>query len=745
VWSGALHLHTTGDQTLRLRNTVDRTTYLIRISIKLEGPQYRIVFRSSTNVPPYRIENFSLETIRVHQSRVRISDILLPHQTCEYTWDEPLKPHLLVVDMLPSQADDNSRPIRIGVFSMDDIATFPTKSLAVEVRADGPTRVLRLTDVMTPFPRPPMGKKEPAGCPVVEFQLKLHSVSVSLVDSKPSELVYVSWNTVAFQATWTEHMAQLALHVSVHSMQIDNQVRTTRYPVLLNFTNSPALDATIVRETTYTSIEFLRYVNVMLQPMHWRIDGTLINQLAAMFVSPEDVQHNTAPTREDRVRDFDASIVGLLGVPRETTVSKKLYFEKFELAPIQASLSFATSSSSTNSSTTTPSTTNAVQVAGVRQILQAAGKTLTKIHNAPLHWRALRWQHMFVPRETMLNQMSLHYQHEAYRQAYVLLGSVDVLGNPVKVWHNLRGGLESFVWEPLRGWQESPQAFGFGLVKGTSLLFRAFVYAVLDFNTRIASSMLLGLSDACHRIDTYTGYPVAKTFYQDIAQGASGVVVSPMHSYDVQGWSGILPGVLAGMLGLVLKPLRGFTQGFVNTTTTLRDGIQHDTQAYVMRMRPPRYIDPRTHLLTSYSYVHASGEDIKYGIVQARHEDYVGHIMSAERHGCLLVTKHRVLSLQVHLHPHHSVTYTISWEVLSDGTYLETNSTSRVDMTLLPETIVLYHKPSDIADLAVPTQVITLPPTQALSVYYMLQQMTPTSLNQTDRSQLNVHFVDKCR
>ncbi|RLO04120.1 hypothetical protein DYB28_013887, partial [Aphanomyces astaci] len=228
VWSGALHLHTTGDQT-------------------------------STNVPPYRIENFSLETIRVHQSRVRISDILLPHQTCEYTWDEPLKPHLLVVDMLPSQADDNSRPIRIGVFSMDDIATFPTKSLAVEVRADGPTRVLRLTDVMTPFPRPPMGKKEPAGW----YLLKLHSLSVSLVDSTPSELVYVSWNAVAFQATWTEHMAQLALHVSVHSMQIDNQVRTTRYPVLLNFTNSPALDATIVRETTYTSIEFLRYVNVM--------------------------------------------------------------------------------------------------------------------------------------------------------------------------------------------------------------------------------------------------------------------------------------------------------------------------------------------------------------------------------------------------------------------------------------------------------------------------------------------------
>ncbi|RHY34495.1 hypothetical protein DYB32_000921 [Aphanomyces invadans] len=723
VWSGALNLQTTGDQTLRLRNTVDRTTYLIRVSIKLEGPQYRIVFRSSTNVPPYRIENFSLETIRIHQSRVRTSDILLPHQTCDYTWDEPLKPHLVVVDMLPSQADDNSRPIRIGVFSMDDITQFPTKALAVEVRADGPTRVLRLTD-MTPFPKPHVAKKEPTGWqqylmnPVVEFQLKLHSISVSLVDSKPSELVYVSWNTVGFQAAWTQHMAQLALHVTVHSMQIDNQVRTTRYPVLLNFTESPAMDATIVRETTYTSIEFLRYVNVKLQPMRWRIDGTLIHELATMFVSPEDVRHDTAPTREDRVRDFDASTVGVLGAPPETTMSKKLYFEKFELAPIQATLSFATSSA--------PTTSRVVQVAGVRQILQAAGKTLTKIHNAPLHWRALRWQHMFVPRETMLNQMSLHYQHEAYRQAYVLLGSVDVLGNPVKVWQNLRGGLASFVWEPV--------PFGFGLIKGTSLLFRAFVYAVLDFNTRIASSMLLGLSDACQRIDTYTGYPVAKTLYQDIAQGASGVV-SPMYAYDLQGWSGIVPGVLAGMLGLVLKPLRGFTQAFVTTTTTLRDGIQHDTQSY--SQSDCSYIDPRTHLLTSYSYVHASGEDIKYGIIQARHEDYVGHVMSAKRHECLLVTKHRVLSLQVHLHPHHAVAYTISWEVLSDDLIVVAYAN--------PETIVLYHKPRDVGDLAVPTQVIELPPTQALSVYYMLQQMTATILNQSGCSQLNVHFVDKCR
>ncbi|OQR91902.1 vacuolar protein sorting-associated protein [Achlya hypogyna] len=740
VWSGAVQLETTGDQTLRLRNTQTRRSYLLRVSIKLEGPQYRVVFRSSTNAPPYRIENYSLETIRVHQSRVRISEILLPHQTIEYTWDEPLKPHLLIVDLLPSQADDNSRPIRIGIFSMEELqASFPTKVLGVQVLADGPTRVLRLTDPLPPsvVVAPPLaapGLRQYVPTPALELRLHLQSIGVSVVDAAPMELLFASLEHVHVHAVASAGAAQLAVQTTVGAMQLDNQMRTTRYPVLLQCTDdAPSVDVTVVRETTYTSIEFLRYVGVHVSPMRWRIDGALVNALVAMCLTlPDAAMRQPSPTddapaqlQERHETQLAAATAGLGVAGARDSLAlghKKLYFEKFEISPIHVTLSFA---SSPTSASFAPS------LASVRQILQAASKTLTKVHNAPLVWRALRWQHMFVPRETMLHQMSLHYQHEALRQAYVLLGAVDVLGNPMKVWHNLKGGVAAFVAEPVRGWQAfGVQGAGWGLLRGTTLLLRALVYALLDFNTRIASSCSLGLTEACQHLDSYSGYPLAKTLYQGLAQSVSGIVVSPIHSYQQQGWTGLFPGLLAGMLGLVLKPCRGFAQAFVATTSTLRDGLQYDIQAHVSRTRPPRYIHPRTHLLTAFSYLHATGEDIKYNIEHARADDYVGHVMLIESRKCILVTKHRVMCLEVHWNASLLNPYSVVWEVLSDDLILVVNGTP----------IVLYYKPetptdwasSGLVDLVVRTQKIEVAPKQAAFVFSMLQQVTPTTLNQVD-------------
>ncbi|OQS04828.1 vacuolar protein sorting-associated protein [Thraustotheca clavata] len=741
VWSGAFSLNATGDQTLRLRNIQTRTSYLLRVSIKLEGPQYRIVFRSSTNAPPYRIENFSLETIRIHQSRVRISEILLPHQTLEYTWDEPLKPRLLIVDLLPSQADDNSRPIRIGLFSMEELqSSFPTKVLSVQVLADGPTRVLRLTDLLTQSPvvasKPSVVKEEGllqyVPLPKATVKVRLQSIGISVVDATPVELLYMYLENVQLGALSSTKNEQLAMQLTVETMQLDNQMRTTRYPVLLQCTDvSPSMQITIVRETTYTSIEFLRYVGIHVSPMRWRIDGSLLNALATMFFTNHDTTTDSnenaliaTDTMETRLDDFTESTKGILFEDKVSLGEKKLYFEKFEISPIHVTLSFA-------SSPTTLSSSQVHTIASVRQIIQAASKTLTKVHNAPLVWRALRWQHMFVPRETMLHQMSLHYQHEALRQAYVLLGSVDVLGNPVKVWHNLKGGLSSFVWEPLRGWHDfGAQGIGWGLLRGTTLLFRALVYAMLDFSTRIASSCTLGLTEACQHIDTYSGYPLAKNLYQGLAQSVSGVVVSPMHSYQKQGWRGFLPGLLAGLMGLVLKPCRGFAQAFVDTTTTLRDGLQYDIQAHVSRTRPPRYIHPRTHLLTAFSYLHASGEDIKYNIEHARQDDYVGHVMLIESRKCILVTKHRIMCLQVHWNASLLNPYSVVWEVLSDDLILVSYGGP----------ILLYYKPESsedwssmgLVDLSIRVQKIDVPSKQAAFVYSMLQQVTPTIFNQVD-------------
>ncbi|CAI5706947.1 unnamed protein product [Peronospora farinosa] len=149
-WSGAVPLVESGEYAVRMRHESTRESKLVRVTLKLDSSCVCVYFREErTTAPPYRVENYSLETLRTHQHRVRRSEILLPHHSLDYAWDEPTEEHLLVVDMLPSAAGDNSRPMRIGSFDLDKIQRYPDAlggTLGIEISTDGPTRVLRFTD-----------------------------------------------------------------------------------------------------------------------------------------------------------------------------------------------------------------------------------------------------------------------------------------------------------------------------------------------------------------------------------------------------------------------------------------------------------------------------------------------------------------------------------------------------------------------------------------------------------------------
>lgn len=116
---------------------------------------------------------------------------------------------------------------------------------------------------------------------------------------------------------------------------------------------------------------------------------------------------------------------------------------------LQVSLSF------TGATNTKPSVSSSreslLTVGPLRLLLNAIGTSLTKIANAPLHFSHLRIDHSFVQSDTLTSRLAAHYQSEAIRQAYIILGSVDVLGNPLVAWNNLKRGFQHFLWEPIDG------------------------------------------------------------------------------------------------------------------------------------------------------------------------------------------------------------------------------------------------------------------------------------------------------
>jgi hypothetical protein len=92
-----------------------------------------------------------------------------------------------------------------------------------------------------------------------------------------------------------------------------------------------------------------------------------------------------------------------------------------------------------------------ITVGPLRLIINAIGTSLAKVANAPFHLKSISIGHSFIQPDALASRLVSHYQSEALRQAYVILGSVDVLGNPMIAWRNLRSGFQDFINEPVHG------------------------------------------------------------------------------------------------------------------------------------------------------------------------------------------------------------------------------------------------------------------------------------------------------
>ncbi|RLN49498.1 hypothetical protein BBJ28_00011118, partial [Nothophytophthora sp. Chile5] len=172
-------------------------------------------------------------------------------------------------------------------------------------------------------------------------------------------------------------------------------------------------------------------------------------------------------------------------------------------------------------------------------------------------------------------------------------------------------------------------------------------------------------------------------------QGVSGVVVAPIHSFEVNGMRGVLPGLVAGAFGVVLKPLLGFSLATATTAATLRDAVDPNTKALLVRARPPRHISLRTRRLKVYSYVESLGEEIVGKIRGGRYraDGYLGHVDLKLSHQCFLVTRKRVLFLNVKgVAATQTTKYDVQWELLAEEVVM-------VDCSRTPseQTVTIYY------------------------------------------------------
>jgi len=327
--------------TMRLRHKMKGLAVIVTVElIEEKGGTNMLVLRRSSH-PPFRLENQTMFPLLFGQSAARMGSeetetdaMLLPYQRADFAWDEPeLRRRILVL----KTTDNPNVPqgFVLGRFQLDKIApgtvlSVENNSFVGEIVADGPTRVLRITDSSLPslsstrqdglaeFLQRPSDKL----ATTTTFTAKLlHGIGISIVDWSPQELLYIRLEDILAERKFDG--TSDVVNVSAGNIKLNNQLWVTPFPVLLKMGRRvDALNPIRRKNRRHDAIavswkrsldthgsfgNLIERVEVASEPIFVHVDGRLVHYLVKMLrmvsrTRRGEQQSDNAITRDETLR-----------------------------------------------------------------------------------------------------------------------------------------------------------------------------------------------------------------------------------------------------------------------------------------------------------------------------------------------------------------------------------------------------------------------------------------------------------
>ena len=245
---------------------------------------------------------------------------------------------------------------------------------------------------------------------------------------------------------------------------------------------------------------------------------------------------------------------------RFAQASTKLYVEKLDISEIRLNLSFNPMIAGDTMSQ------DSIVMAALQTVLMAVGSTLAKIDNCPLKFKGITFRHEFAGVDVMGGRLAEHYAVQALNQVYLILGSSEALGNPVKLVKLISEGLWDFLYLPAIGLLTSPEAFWNGILQGSKSLCLRTIASLCSTAGYMCTSVQVGIA-AFGLVDSpYSYHDVNLTFVQqitDLTQSKTHSILKrssqiPHRELMLARPRGWIYGFQYAMLGVILEPLKGF-------------------------------------------------------------------------------------------------------------------------------------------------------------------------------------------
>eukprot|EP00761_Pharyngomonas_kirbyi_P013510 gb/GECH01013539.1/.p1 GENE.gb/GECH01013539.1/~~gb/GECH01013539.1/.p1 ORF type:complete len:3191 (+),score=691.51 gb/GECH01013539.1/:1-9573(+) len=607
-WSHEFKVDALGEYCIKLTNNHNTSNpMLMRVQIVEESTSVFIVVDEQGDVPPYRIVNNCNHPVEIAQDEVRNWWTLEAKSSASYAFDNINLSHYMLIRFQSNAVckmniDQVSSVKKFLPFRQNANSDVP-KVAYLSVEAEGPTRVLKISET----PKTQQDKQKEVF--QQEIECNFAGIGVSLIDGTPLEIAYIFLQDI--EIFFSVSNLSMNTELKLQKLQIDSCLLDTEYPVLLtpdtseNQSNRPYLHISVVRSLEYKTVDFYRYFSILMLEANLSFDRLLVDSLFDFFNSLDFVNQSDEEATQQMLSAVDAPNT-------EPTETKRMYFEVFHLNPVKINTTFSLHSARGSKS--------------LQIVLNSLGVAFTNVDKAPLRFDTLYLENLFQTPATLKDRVYKHYKRQAIREFFTVVGSIDVLGNPVGLFSDITTGVKIFFYEPAQGFTNGPRDFTKGMVKGTKGLLSNVAHGTSNATTKITGSISKGLGmlsldkeyiterQRAQRVrpkDVGEGFSGgADAFTHGIWDGMTGIFRKPLEGSQKEGVGGFMKGVGKGLLGVPVKPMVGVLEFATKTT----EGIKNTFDAHVDRIRMPRVFS-ESGAIIPYNTLSTRGHHLLNGIL----------------------------------------------------------------------------------------------------------------------------------
>ncbi|KAB0794994.1 hypothetical protein PPYR_11833 [Photinus pyralis] len=494
--------------------------------------------------------------------------------------------------------------------------------LSVEVRTDGPTRVLVIHDRKEQHLYATSDEKDWGSIAIkqrpnltvisdgtveskeMQFILRLFGVGVNIISGRPyEELLYAHFTSIVSEVVLTSMSRTLC--ISVKDVQVDNQLFDVPVSVVLYVTppgtrsvdmaqhKLPALELTAeVQPTPNENSVIFKHLMVRLKKLTVNLEEKMLLKLCAFLktgAKGDEMWSN--------IEKSDSETQRLL-MEVSATHSTRYYFGIIQLNLDQIRLSMTTAN----------------KLPPQLQIIKRKlGFTFIKFEDAAVELEPFIKQHIFETSQILSRFIIKHFKDELLWQAGIILGSTDFLGNPIGFINDVSEGMSGLIYEHSVG----------ALVKNVT-------HGLSNSAAKVTESLSDGLGKVAmddeheeirqriRQVDSgRTGDHIVAGFKGlglGILGGATGIFKQVYEGAANEGIQGVFSGFGKGIVGAVTKPVVGVLDLASETARAVRDSSRSSNRIVPDKIRPPRCVVGAGGLLPCYSYKQSHGQQHLYTV-----------------------------------------------------------------------------------------------------------------------------------